>query len=163
MGLIRATVILDLTRHVLTMRSPRSTPMSITSTLVKKRGVRAKMLLLATILINSASRLVRPKRHSQRRQLISLQYAPSTVAKDSESVDEFILDRETVVRFVQDSIAEAVDRQKRNDDKNGNFLLFNKGELVLLSTVNLPRHIVNNGLVKRYYPSSSVHFVCCAA
>ena len=43
----------------------------------------------------------------------------STVAKDSDSADEFILARETVVRFVQDSIAEAVDRQKRNADKNG--------------------------------------------
>ena len=62
-----------------------------------------------------------------------------TVAKDSESADEFILARETVARFVQDSIAE-VDRQKRNADKNGraNVLLFNEGDLVLLSRVNLP-------------------------
>ena len=62
-----------------------------------------------------------------------------TIAKDSESADEFILDRETVVRFVQDSIAEAVDRQKKNADKNGraNVLSFNEGDLVLLSTVNL--------------------------
>ena len=43
----------------------------------------------------------------------------STAAKYSESADEFILACETVVRFVQDSIAEAVDRQKRNADKNG--------------------------------------------
>ena len=43
----------------------------------------------------------------------------STAAKDSESADEFILARKTVVRFVQDSIAEAIDRQKRNADKNG--------------------------------------------
>ena len=42
-----------------------------------------------------------------------------TIAKDSESADEFILARETVVRFVQDSIAEAVDRQKKNAEKNG--------------------------------------------
>ena len=41
-----------------------------------------------------------------------------TVAKDSESADEFILARETVVRFVQDSIAEAVDRQNKHADKN---------------------------------------------
>ena len=67
-----------------------------------------------------------------------------TTAKDSESADEFILARETVVRFVQDSIAEAVDRQNKNADKNGraNVLSFNQGDLVLLSTVNLPRHIV---------------------
>uniref|UniRef100_A0AAV1TMT5 Reverse transcriptase domain-containing protein n=1 Tax=Peronospora matthiolae TaxID=2874970 RepID=A0AAV1TMT5_9STRA len=37
----------------------------------------------------------------------------------NESSDEFILARETVVRFVQDSIAEAVDKQKQNADKNG--------------------------------------------
>uniref|UniRef100_A0AAV1UW56 Tf2-1-like SH3-like domain-containing protein n=1 Tax=Peronospora matthiolae TaxID=2874970 RepID=A0AAV1UW56_9STRA len=64
----------------------------------------------------------------------------------NESSDEFILARETVVRFVQDSIAEAVDKQKQNADKNGraNTLLFNKGDLVLLSTVNLPKHVVTN-------------------
>ena len=61
----------------------------------------------------------------------------STVAKESESADEFILAHETVVRFVQDSIAEAVDRQKKHADKDGraNVLLFNEGDLVLLSTV----------------------------
>ena len=70
----------------------------------------------------------------------------STIAKDSESVDEFILARKMVVRFVQDSIAEEVDRQKKNADKNGraNVLSFNEGDLFLLSTVNLPRHIVTN-------------------
>uniref|UniRef100_A0AAV1VC13 Chromo domain-containing protein n=1 Tax=Peronospora matthiolae TaxID=2874970 RepID=A0AAV1VC13_9STRA len=64
----------------------------------------------------------------------------------NESSDEFILARETVVRFVQDSIAEAVDKQKQNADKNGraNTLLFNKGDSVLLSTVNLPKHVVTN-------------------
>ena len=69
-----------------------------------------------------------------------------TTAKDSESADEFIVARETVVRFVQDSIAEAVNRLKKNTDKNGraNVLSFNGGDLVLLSTVNLPRHIVTN-------------------
>ena len=67
-------------------------------------------------------------------------YSKSTVAKDSESADEFILTIETVVRFVQDSITEAVDRQKRHADKNGraNVLLFNEGDLFLLSMVNLP-------------------------
>uniref|UniRef100_A0AAV1TID0 Uncharacterized protein n=1 Tax=Peronospora matthiolae TaxID=2874970 RepID=A0AAV1TID0_9STRA len=39
--------------------------------------------------------------------------------ESNESSDEFILARETVVRFVQDSIAEAVDKQKQNADKNG--------------------------------------------
>ena len=58
-----------------------------------------------------------------------------TTAKDSESADEFILASETVIRFVQDSFAETVDRQNKNADKNGraNPLLFNEGDLVLLS------------------------------
>ena len=47
---------------------------------------------------------------------------------------------------MQDSIAEAVDRQKKNADKNerANILSFNGGDLVLLSTVNLRQHIVTN-------------------
>ena len=71
---------------------------------------------------------------------LAVVHSKSTAAKDSEPADEFILARKTVVRFAQDSIAEAVDRQKRNADKNGraNVLLFNEGDLVLLSRVNLP-------------------------
>ena len=38
------------------------------------------------------------------------------------SAEGFLLAREAVVRFVQDSIAHAVDRQKRNADKNGRAL-----------------------------------------
>ena len=59
------------------------------------------------------------------------------VVKDSESADGFILDRKTVVHFVQDSIVEAVDRQKKHADNNGraNGLLFNEGDLILLSMV----------------------------
>ena len=51
-----------------------------------------------------------------------------------------------MVRFVQDSIAPAVNRQKRNADKNGraNVLSFIESDLVLLYTVNLPRHVVTN-------------------
>ena len=54
--------------------------------------------------------------------------------------------REAVVRFVQASIANAVDRQKRNADKHGreNVLLFNYGKVVLQSTVKLPKHEVTN-------------------
>ena len=57
---------------------------------------------------------------------------------------------------MQDSIAEAVDRHKKNADKNGTekVLLFNEGDLVLLSTVNLPRHVVtivgNNLLLPKF-------------
>ena len=51
-----------------------------------------------------------------------------------------------MVRFVQDSIVHAVDLQKRNADKNGraNVLSVIEGDLVLLSTANLPRHVVTN-------------------
>ena len=47
------------------------------------------------------------------------------------------MSRKTVVRFVQNFIAEEVDRQKRTAEKNGgaNGVLFNEGNLVLLSTV----------------------------
>ena len=41
-----------------------------------------------------------------------------TAAKKNESAEQFLLAREAVVRFVQDSIAEAVDKQKRSADKN---------------------------------------------
>ena len=58
----------------------------------------------------------------------------------------FLLTRESVIRFVQDSIANAVDRQKRNADKHGraNDLSFKVNDLVLLSTVNLPKRVVTN-------------------
>ena len=57
-----------------------------------------------------------------------------------------MLAREAVVRFTQDSIASAVGRQKRNADKNGSayVLSFTVHYLVLLATVNLPRHAVAN-------------------
>ena len=63
-----------------------------------------------------------------------------------KSADDFLLTREAVVRFIQDSIANAVDRQKRNADKNGraNVLSFKVNDLVVLSTVNLPKHVVTN-------------------
>ena len=41
-----------------------------------------------------------------------------TVPNKGESAEDFLLTREAVVRFVQDSIANAVDRQKRNADKH---------------------------------------------
>ena len=69
-----------------------------------------------------------------------------TAVNKDESAEEFLLAREAVVRFVQDSIADAIDKQKRNADKHGraNVLSFNIGDLVLLSTVNLPKHAVTN-------------------
>ena len=42
-----------------------------------------------------------------------------TELNNAESAEGFLLAREAVVRFVHDSITYAVDRQKRNADKNG--------------------------------------------
>ena len=64
-----------------------------------------------------------------------------TAGRNARSTD-FLLTREAVVR----SIASAVDRQKRNAAKNerAKTLSFEVNDLVLLSTVNLPKHVVTN-------------------
>uniref|UniRef100_A0AAV1UFL7 Uncharacterized protein n=1 Tax=Peronospora matthiolae TaxID=2874970 RepID=A0AAV1UFL7_9STRA len=78
--------------------------------------------------------------------VLSAVHAKRTAVDKDESADEFLLTREAVVRFVQDSIADALDVQKRNADKHGreSVLSFDEGDLVLLSTVNLPKHAVTN-------------------
>uniref|UniRef100_A0AAV1T2R8 Chromo domain-containing protein n=1 Tax=Peronospora matthiolae TaxID=2874970 RepID=A0AAV1T2R8_9STRA len=78
--------------------------------------------------------------------VLSAVYKKRTAVDKDESADEFLLTREAVVRFVQDSIADALYRQKRNADKHerANFLSFDEGDLVLLSTVNLPKYAVTN-------------------
>ena len=69
-----------------------------------------------------------------------------TATNKDESAEIFLLAREAMVRFVQDSIANTVEQQEWNTDKHGraNVLQFNAGYLVLLSTVNLPEHLVSN-------------------
>uniref|UniRef100_A0AAV1V6C9 Tf2-1-like SH3-like domain-containing protein n=1 Tax=Peronospora matthiolae TaxID=2874970 RepID=A0AAV1V6C9_9STRA len=76
--------------------------------------------------------------------VLSAVHSKRTAVDKDESAEEFLLTREAVVRFVQDSIADAIYKQKRNADKHGkvNVLSFDKGDLVLLSTVNLPQHAV---------------------
>ena len=66
--------------------------------------------------------------------------------KEKRVIDDFILNRQATVRFVRDAIASAVDRQKASSDKHGrsNKSVFKKNELVLLSTLNLPKHAVSN-------------------
>ena len=49
---------------------------------------------------------------------ISVVHSQCTAAKSNESAEDFLLTREAVVRFVHDSIAEAVDKHKRNADNN---------------------------------------------
>ena len=87
-----------------------------------------------------------------------------TEQNNVSSAEGFLLAREAVVRFVQDSIAHAVDRQKWNADKNGraNVLSFIKGGLVLLSTPNLPRHVVTNVGSSKLMHKYIGPFVCCA-
>jgi hypothetical protein len=71
-------------------------------------------------------------------------------------VREFIATREAINRFIQDAIADASDRQKRQADKNGraNGYSFEVGDLVMLSTQNLPEHAVtalgSSKLLPRY-------------
>uniref|UniRef100_A0AAV1UPE2 Tf2-1-like SH3-like domain-containing protein n=1 Tax=Peronospora matthiolae TaxID=2874970 RepID=A0AAV1UPE2_9STRA len=78
--------------------------------------------------------------------VLSAVHTKRTAIDKDESAEECLLTREAVVRFVQDSIADALDRQKRNAYKHGraNVLSFDEGDLVLLSTVKLPKHAVTN-------------------
>ena len=64
----------------------------------------------------------------------------------SNKVDDDLLKRQAIVRFVRDSIAESVDKQKEQADKKGrkNKETYIKGELVLLSTANLRDSAVSN-------------------
>uniref|UniRef100_A0AAV1UTB0 Tf2-1-like SH3-like domain-containing protein n=1 Tax=Peronospora matthiolae TaxID=2874970 RepID=A0AAV1UTB0_9STRA len=86
--------------------------------------------------------------------VLSAVHTKRTAVDKGESGEEFLLNREAVVRFVQDSIADALDRQKRNADKHGraNVLSFDEGDLVLLSTVNLPEHAVTNVCSSKLLP-----------
>ena len=60
-------------------------------------------------------------------------------------VEHFIAQREAVIRFVQDCLADSSARQKTNADKKGraNLTVFELGDQVLLATKNLPEHAVS--------------------
>jgi RNase H-like domain found in reverse transcriptase/Reverse transcriptase (RNA-dependent DNA polymerase)/Integrase zinc binding domain/Retroviral aspartyl protease/Chromo (CHRromatin Organisation MOdifier) domain len=70
------------------------------------------------------------------------------------SAESFVLEREAINRFVQDSIAFAMDKQKQNADKNGrvNTFSFNVGDLVLLSTSTLPTHAITSSGSSKLLP-----------
>uniref|UniRef100_A0AAV1SYG1 Tf2-1-like SH3-like domain-containing protein n=1 Tax=Peronospora matthiolae TaxID=2874970 RepID=A0AAV1SYG1_9STRA len=78
--------------------------------------------------------------------ILSVLHTERTAVDKDESAEEFLLTREAVVRFIQESIVNVIDNQKRNADKHGRatVLSFDEGDLVLLSTVNLPKHAVTN-------------------
>ena len=64
---------------------------------------------------------------------------------NDSDVEHFIAQREAVIRFVQDCLAESSARQKTNADKRGraNLTVFELGDQVLLATKNLPEHAVS--------------------
>ena len=70
----------------------------------------------------------------------------SSITNDSLNTraEEFVHVREAIVRFVKDSIAAAVDKQKQNADKTSraNKNIFKLGDYVLLSTSTLPPQAV---------------------
>ena len=70
---------------------------------------------------------------------------PDSRIKAQDAFD-FVLHRQTVIRFVRDALANAVDIQKANADAKGrkNLEKFSVDELVLLSTDNLKDHVVSN-------------------
>ncbi|KAF1322859.1 reverse transcriptase, partial [Globisporangium splendens] len=67
-------------------------------------------------------------------------------SREGQQVDDFVVRRQAVVRFVRDAIAKAQDLQKEQADKSGrkNKQVYRINDLVLLSTANLPEHAVSN-------------------
>ena len=61
-------------------------------------------------------------------------------------VKAFTDKRLSTLRYVRDSIADALDKQKQQSDKHGRKMLFvfNVGDKVLLSTKNLPKEAISN-------------------
>ena len=70
----------------------------------------------------------------------------SSSNREKKSINDFILQRQMLLRFVKDSLAESVDRQKEQADKRGrkNKETFNVNDRVLLATANLPTHALSN-------------------
>ncbi|KAF1321175.1 reverse transcriptase, partial [Globisporangium splendens] len=67
-------------------------------------------------------------------------------SREAQQVDDFVVRRQAVVRFVRDAIAKAQDLQKEQADKSGrkNKQVYKINDLVLLSTANPPEHAVSN-------------------
>uniref|UniRef100_A0AAV1TET0 Uncharacterized protein n=1 Tax=Peronospora matthiolae TaxID=2874970 RepID=A0AAV1TET0_9STRA len=56
--------------------------------------------------------------------VLSADHMKSTAVDKDELAEENLLTREAAVRFVQDSIADALDRQKRSAETHGRDMLF---------------------------------------
>ncbi|DBA03328.1 TPA: hypothetical protein N0F65_004605 [Lagenidium giganteum] len=74
--------------------------------------------------------------------------------REKAAVQAFVDRRQGILRYVRDCVAEAVDTQKQHADAHGrgNHQEFNVGDLVLLSTENLPTHAVDNGSSRKLLP-----------
>ncbi|KAE9010917.1 hypothetical protein PF005_g17558 [Phytophthora fragariae] len=79
---------------------------------------------------------------------VAANYAPKTPARpaDNAAVSEFVLQRQSIARFVRDALQDAVDKQKQNADKRGrkNMATFETGDQVLLSTDGIWSSAVTN-------------------
>ncbi|OWY94071.1 polyprotein [Phytophthora megakarya] len=76
----------------------------------------------------------------------TVQPAPSARPIDTERVEDFVLQRQAIDRYVRDALQAAVDRQKLNADKRGrkNMTKFKTGDRVLLSTEGIRDSAVTN-------------------
>ncbi|KAE8969139.1 hypothetical protein PR002_g27525 [Phytophthora rubi] len=79
---------------------------------------------------------------------LAANYAPKTPARpvDNAAVSEFVMQRQSIARFVRDALQDAVDKQKENADKRGrkNMATFATGDQVLLSTDGIRSSAVTN-------------------
>ncbi|KAE9180423.1 hypothetical protein PF005_g23279 [Phytophthora fragariae] len=79
---------------------------------------------------------------------VAANYAPKTPARPvvDAAVSEFVLQRQSIARFVRDALQDAVDKQKENADKRGrkNMATFATGDQVLLSTDGIRSSAVTN-------------------
>ncbi|KAE9163869.1 hypothetical protein PF005_g30264 [Phytophthora fragariae] len=79
---------------------------------------------------------------------VAANYAPKTPERpvDNAAVSEFVMQRQSIARFVRDALQDAVDKQKENADKRGrnNMATFETGDQVLLSTDGIRSSVVTN-------------------
>ncbi|GMF46839.1 unnamed protein product [Phytophthora fragariaefolia] len=82
---------------------------------------------------------------------------PAPQPRDTAAVNEFLQRHQSVVRYVRDAIAVAVDRQKENADRRGrkNMEKFAVGDRVLLSTTDIQPIFVTKLGANKLAPSDA--------
>ncbi|OWY94711.1 polyprotein [Phytophthora megakarya] len=87
-----------------------------------------------------------PETHQPMTPLANYAPRPQAVSADHSAVSEFVLQRQSITRFVRDALQCAVDKQKENADKHGrkNMASFHTGDRVLLSTEGIRTSAVTN-------------------